>query len=316
MFSTEKYSIQQLIRFAVGLLIGGLSLYFVFRQTDFVAFYKTLKETDFFYIFLALTGFSMGYACRIWRWHAMFQTHTQEQSVYYFGAAYMASIALNNTLPFRAGDVLRVTALARVAGLTRTQSLSSLLAEKLIDLFILLSMLSLTVYFVPEIRKLAEQNDFLYLKDYAVWFFCLLAACPSLLFLFRKKLPIFIRKKLSSFLDIDRKKILIILILSLPVWLFETSLFYAVGKAFSLDFSASFYLFVMTVATLATLIPSTPGYFGTFHFVVFGLLTASGQAETSASAYAFLVHILMWLSTTLTGTLLFFTVIKKYVRNR
>lgn len=316
MFSTDRYSVQQLFKFAVGLLIGALSLYFVFRQTDFVTFYNTLKETNVLYIVLALTGFALGYACRIWRWHAMFQNHKQERSVYYFGSAYMASIALNNTLPFRAGDVLRVTALAKVAGLTRTQSLSSLLAEKLIDLFILLSVLALTVYAVPEIRSAAEQNGLLYLTDYAVWFFCTIAACPVLLFVFRKKLPHTVMKKISSFFLIGRKKVLIVLLLSLPVWFFEASLFYAVGKAFDFDFSVTFYLFVMAVATLATLIPSTPGYFGTFHFVVFGLLTVSGLAESTASAYAFLVHILMWLSTTLTGTLLFFTVIKKYVRNR
>jgi hypothetical protein len=61
--------------------------------------------------------------------------------------------------------------------------------------------------------------------------------------------------------------------------------------------------FAMTTGTLATLIPSSPGYVGTFdYFAMLGLM-AYGAARTAATAHALLVHVILWVPVTAAGGL-------------
>jgi uncharacterized membrane protein YbhN (UPF0104 family) len=57
----------------------------------------------------------------------------------------------------------------------------------------------------------------------------------------------------------------------------------------------------LPVGTLATVIPSTPGYAGTFDFFTARAMTASGNAAAAATAFALLVHVLLWLPPTIAG---------------
>jgi uncharacterized membrane protein YbhN (UPF0104 family) len=68
--------------------------------------------------------------------------------------------------------------------------------------------------------------------------------------------------------------------------------------------------FSMTTATLSTLIPSLPGYIGTFHYFSMQGLMAFGTGADAAAAFAIVVHLLLWLPPTLVG-LIFLSLIWK-----
>ena len=59
--------------------------------------------------------------------------------------------------------------------------------------------------------------------------------------------------------------------------------------------------FACATGTLATLIPSSPGYVGTFdYFAILGMM-AYGAGRAISTAFAMLVHLLLWLPVTLAG---------------
>jgi hypothetical protein len=59
--------------------------------------------------------------------------------------------------------------------------------------------------------------------------------------------------------------------------------------------------FAAATGTLATLIPSSPGYVGTFdYFAILGL-TAFGAHRIAATAFAMVVHLMLWLPVTVVG---------------
>jgi uncharacterized membrane protein YbhN (UPF0104 family) len=60
----------------------------------------------------------------------------------------------------------------------------------------------------------------------------------------------------------------------------------------------------LPVGTLATLIPSAPGYAGTFDFFTAQAMALLGNPIAAATAYALLVHALLWLPATLVGGVL------------
>lgn len=57
----------------------------------------------------------------------------------------------------------------------------------------------------------------------------------------------------------------------------------------------------LPVGTLATVIPSTPGYVGTFDYFTAQSMIAMGNSTPSSVAFAFIVHVVLWLPPTLCG---------------
>ena len=59
--------------------------------------------------------------------------------------------------------------------------------------------------------------------------------------------------------------------------------------------------FAAATGTLATLSPSSPGYIGTFdYFAILGI-TAFGAHRAAATAFAVVVHAMLWLPVTIVG---------------
>ena len=57
----------------------------------------------------------------------------------------------------------------------------------------------------------------------------------------------------------------------------------------------------MGAVNLAGLIPASPGQVGVNEFVVISILTALGIGASVATAYAVVIHIVIWLPITITG---------------
>ena len=80
-------------------------------------------------------------------------------------------------------------------------------------------------------------------------------------------------------------------------------MFALTAMALSLDLPAAVPWLAMSVATLGTLIPSSPGHIGTFDFFALEAVIAYGAQRDLAAAFALLVHVILWLPITLAGGL-------------
>jgi uncharacterized membrane protein YbhN (UPF0104 family) len=92
-----------------------------------------------------------------------------------------------------------------------------------------------------------------------------------------------------------------LVIWSLAAWLAEGGVFWFSGLALSSITTPTAGWLALPVGTLATLIPSTPGYVGTFDFFTVKAMSALGNSTPASTAYALLVHVLLWLPPTLIG---------------
>lgn len=93
------------------------------------------------------------------------------------------------------------------------------------------------------------------------------------------------------------------LLVSMLVWVGEAGLFYFVLLGTGVEGTAIIALLVMSVATLSTLVPSSPGYVGPFHLAAFTAISLVGGTATQAGSYAVIVHLALWLPTTLAGAI-------------
>jgi uncharacterized membrane protein YbhN (UPF0104 family) len=91
-------------------------------------------------------------------------------------------------------------------------------------------------------------------------------------------------------------------LLSILAWLWEGSMMWCVLQALPIEprpLSTSWAATAM--GTLATLIPGTPGHFGTFDFFASAGLIVGGVDRSGATLCAILTHFIMWFAVTLSG---------------
>jgi glycosyltransferase 2 family protein len=95
-----------------------------------------------------------------------------------------------------------------------------------------------------------------------------------------------------------------LLALSALAWVLEGSMYAAVAWSLHATVAPFGPWFAAATGTLATLLPSSPGYVGTFDYFAMLGLTAYGADRSVAAAFALLVHLVLWVPVTVVGGLM------------
>ncbi|MBW1681247.1 MAG: flippase-like domain-containing protein [Deltaproteobacteria bacterium] len=309
----------------LGILISAIFLYVAFRNIDGTRLWSALRSARMDY--LAAAGFLslLQYVIRTWRWGILLEPVERTS----FGARLSANLigfAANFVLPARLGELIRADTLARSAHISTGSTLGTLVVERLFDGFTLLLALLIGLLgtsFPPRWQSLEA--------SLRMTGFVLLGAYLGLiLFLsgFRSRTEFFLNllEKVLFFLPLAfREKILRLtrnfslgLVLpskargiglavfhSLLLWLavlYQIRLVQA-----SMDLSVPFVsaFIVLSMASFGVMIPSAPGFIGTFHLSVqYGLLFYGvGREEALSAAIAW--HAAIFFPTVLAGLFTF-----------
>ena len=314
----QRSRLGRLTKHSIGALITIVCLVVFFRQINLGDVVSALSSFDWKYLILGLASLAIGYAFRILRWSIMLKATGSKADFAACSSPFLGSITLNNVLPFRIGDVVRALVFPASMGISKTTATSSLIIERLIDLITLLACFAIGIFAIRQIEIPSE------LKTLALTLAGI--GCVILLvgFFFSDVLGEFFFKLanrseptqnsgkvyyvlgglLHSFNAMSRPKTLLtMLCVSVVVWVGEAGLFYFILRGTGIDGSPIQALLVMSVATLSTLLPSSPGYVGTFHMAAFTAISLIGGTVIQAGSYAVIVHLALWLPTTLAGAL-------------
>lgn len=123
---------------------------------------------------------------------------------------------------------------------------------------------------------------------------------------FQKPTPRRVMEAIAAFFDamgeLRRPGVLIgVGIATIAAWILEGLVFYAAFQAVGASLTPLGALFVTCTASLATIIPSSPGYIGTFHLAVQQAAQLLGVSLGSATIAAIVVHAALWLLVTGAG---------------
>ncbi|OQK16713.1 lysylphosphatidylglycerol synthetase [Methyloprofundus sedimenti] len=309
----------QMARITLGLVFASFFIWLIAKQVNFAELSSVLANTNPEWIFAALVAFCCGYACRIARWRKMLLQDSPTLSFKNCAGPLLASFAVNNVLPFRSGDVMRAFAFNRQLKTSSGIVLASLFVERLLDLLMVLLMLgaALTMFHL-DFERFAGVGSMMLISLSLLIILVLLFPrlfTPLIRVLnriiiklspgFGYKLAVEINKGLNTLLHLAKKGTMLKLILwSCAAWLSEGMLFWCVAMALlpAIELTQAAWL-ALPVGTLATLIPGTPGYIGTFDYFTIKAMTSLGNTTAASTAYALLVHALLWLPPTLTGGL-------------
>lgn len=300
----------------VGLVLAGIFTWLAMRHIEMIDVAHQLGSALPGMIIAALGVLILGYSVRIARWHMMLAVDSPNLKIRDTVGPFLASFALNNLLPLRAGDLLRTFAFRKQLGCGPTVVLATLLVERLLDLLMVLVLLGAgLIAFGLDASALANIGGMaLVLAALAI---LILLLFPKLfeplvrgliLLLARvapglaEKISMEVQKLFDTLGHLSNGRTMVyLLLLSLVAWLAEGLVFVCAALALPGVTVPSAGWLALPVGTLATLIPSTPGYIGTFDFFVARAMVLAGNDMAPATAHALLTHLLLWLPVTLAG---------------
>jgi hypothetical protein len=305
----------------VGFVLTFVFLYLAVRNIEWSEVWLAFQEANYLYVFPAAAFVLADYMFRSWRWHYILRPTRPIPTRRLFPILIMG-FAANNILPARIGELLRIYLLDSTEGISKSLGLATLVVERVFDGFTLLLLLAVTSLVFP-LTGLAQEMETVFL----VGFGAVLAGL--LLMLFREEwtlrisesilrpLPQGISDRLKGMLASfilglhafrHRSALVRVALISGAVWLCEATAYGVLMRAFNMNFSPSAWVgaavFTLVMINLGILLPSAPGYVGTFQFFTVAALTAFAVPRETALSYSFLAHALQYVL--ITGLGLFF----------
>jgi uncharacterized protein (TIRG00374 family) len=301
---------------AVGLALTLLFLWLALRHIRLEEVAASLRQARAPWVLAALAVFVMGYACRVARWRIMLVAHNPGITFRDCAGPLFASVAANNVLPFRLGDIVRSFGFCRQLGVSQGVAVTTLFVERLLDLVMVLLYLALALA-VFGAGDLVRLGGLVPLAGIAALAGLLLF--PAVF----ERLALHVTTALRRFVpalseglsrEIHRgaetighvsapATMLRLLGWSFLAWTLEGLVFWFCALALPAVTVPSGAWLALPVGTLATIIPSSPGFIGTFDYFVAQAMAHSGDTLAAGAAFAVLVHLLLWLPPTLLGGL-------------
>jgi glycosyltransferase 2 family protein len=302
-FSTKKHW-RIWMRGILGLLFGALFLWLSLRQTSLAEVSGVLSQSHRGWLIGALGCYSVSMAMRIVRWQILLQD-VKSFSFRKVGVALLIGYAANNLLPARLGEIFRADFVGRRHRVSRSAIAASILLERVLDGLVVVSCLILGRAFIPNQPVLLNtlsitgtllfSSIFLLLwllgRGYGVkWLTQFPPAITSRIQSFRKGLSV---RRHSSFSKAVS--------LSLVIWLLEGLALWSVLRAIQVSLAWQQILTILGVTSLSTLIPSAPGYVGTYQYAYAFTLDLFGYEPAQGIAAATAFQVFLFGSVTLIG---------------
>jgi uncharacterized membrane protein YbhN (UPF0104 family) len=231
----------------------------------------------------------------------------------------MTSLAANNILPFRIGDIMRVFTYASDLGASPSVILSTVIFEKLLDIFVLV--LLFVVFMGPGVnphsRIVAESLLAISTAGLLTMLFGARTLAPLLRRLFANipenpkltpklhKIEHWILLALDCIRQIGVFGSLMLLVQSAIIWTCEGMIYVSAARLIGLVVDRIGPWQAVSVANLSYLIPSSPGAIGTFEWAVKTSLVSHGAPEAQSALFGLALHAWLLISVTGAGGLIF-----------
>ncbi|MBI2887142.1 MAG: flippase-like domain-containing protein [Chloroflexi bacterium] len=301
-------------RLWVGLLVTLLFLGLFLRQAQVSRVTDALLQANLLYLLPALPLYFGGVWFRTLRWQHLLTPVRRlgaRQLFRYVVMGYMA----NDLLPMRVGELVRAYLLGQRRGMSRAAILGTVLLERMSDGLTLVAFMAAVALVVPFTGWLEQL-----LKAMAALFFGALLALVLILarrqqslallgWLLRAASPRLARPVavlMASFLEgmgvlQQPGRAAAVAGYAVLAWACEAGIFFSVGVALGLSPMLWLDVLAMSVANLATTLPSSQAGIGPFEYFSAQTLMVFGVDAAVAAAYALLVHAVLIVPVVLLG---------------
>ncbi len=301
-------------KFLVGMLVSLVFLYLAFRKVDYGELWLALKTASYWFIIpnVMLQIFTMW--LRAVRWRYMVNPIKKVRLGRLFSSVMIGFMA-NNVLPARLGEFVRAYSLGTKENVSKSASFATIVVERLFDGFSILFILWATLLLFPFPEWVKKGGNLFLVMNVVMLFFLILleVKTDSTLKFFQFTFRFLPRKLRMKAEDIllkfisglkvfrDPSSLIWILSWSILIWIVTGISNYFIFLAFGLypPIQASFILLV--IVCLGVMLPSSPGFVGTFQFFTIVALARFGYDKNIALPFSIVLHACQYFPVTLLG---------------
>jgi uncharacterized membrane protein YbhN (UPF0104 family) len=243
------------------------------------------------------------------RWHKILElagVHARRLDCYALTTVgYMG----NNVLPARAGEALRVVLLSPRCNASKRTLISSIVAERVLDVIALLTIFVVTVYGVLETSEVLPTDRPLLVTGIGILLF--LGGAVAIWVLRAHRVFERVRNWLRPLADSPRALVstwgLVLLGGTFLLWTIEASVYWTVARAIHMDISISGALYLVALTNFVAALPAAPGSLGTFDAAVAWGAQKLGAAGSVALSYVILIRFVLYVPITVFGLVMLVT---------
>ena len=279
------------LRGVMGLALGALFFWLALRQTSWAQVQTILSQVNNQWLITAMGFYAANIIVRVVRWRSLLW-EVKTLSFGSVGIALVVGYAMNNILPARLGELFRANFTGRRYRVSRSAVIGSIALERTLDGLIVVLSLVLGRIFIREqvvLSSLAIVGSVLFFGIFLV-LWVLSRGSKQNWFV---RLPPAVVLRIQRFRDglagLRGSRLVQVVRLSLIVWLLEGMAHWSVLRAIGVFLNWQQMLSVVGVVNLSTLIPSAPGFVGTYQYAyaftvgLFGYEPAQGVAAATAA---------------------------------
>jgi glycosyltransferase 2 family protein len=300
------------IRAILGIGISVLAVALLLRSVDVGAALAVLSRADLAMVALMVGTVLLDVAARGARWRALLAPIRLIAYPRVLGYTYLGYLA-NNVLPARLGELVRSHALGEGEGVSRTTVLGTVVVERIVDTVIVVALAAIAVVLL-DVGGVASTAVALGAAFVGVLLIGLVVAVVSHRLPGADRMTAMVERFPLVF-ELGRRLREGLAVVSRPgtlaaalgysalAWIFSILTFVVGGRAIGVELSFLEGALLSSGVALATIVPSGPGYLGTFELTAVGIATQFGVGANEAFAMALLVHAMILFVTSVGGAI-------------
>ena len=300
------------LRTIIGVAISGVAIWILAGSVDVPRTVDVLRTANPAWILAMLGGVLLDVAARGARWRALLAPIKRLPYRRVLGYTYLGYLA-NNVLPARLGELVRSHALGEGEGVSRPTVLGTVVVERIVDTVIVVGMAALAVLILGVAGAMSTAvvlgAGFVGLLVVGLIVATVSHRLPGAdrVTAFAEGYPrvLELARRLRDGLAVASKPATLAraLVFSALAWTASIATFMFGGQAVGIELSISQAALMGSGVALATIVPSAPGYVGTFELTAVSVATIFGADPDAAFAMALLVHAMILAVTSVGGVI-------------
>lgn len=320
---------------ALGLVATGVFAWLFARGLEWEEVRREMSGLSVPVLLLAVGFQVLSWLLRIARWWLLLRPGAPGLSFRACAGPFLAGMAVNNVLPLRAGDALRLAGFVRQLQSPALRVAGTLVVERVLDVAVLAGVFFVCLLVAPTAALPPGVVEGLaWLVGAAAAATLAILLFPSLLarlsarssarpesgvgggrfpagrfgrrFPAARRLVERGRRHCADFaeglaLARSRKRMVALAGVSVAAWISEGALFATIAAGLDSGAAPLGPWLALATGTLSTMIPAGPGHLGTFDYFAMVGLAAYGAAPAAAEAFALVVHATLWTTSTVVG---------------
>ncbi|MBW1894655.1 MAG: flippase-like domain-containing protein [Deltaproteobacteria bacterium] len=298
---------QHKVKLSIGILVSALCIYLAFRKVDFSEMLQAFQTANYWYLMPAAGIIFFSHLLRAFRWRYLLDP-IRRLDISDLFSSLIIGYAANTFLPAHLGEFLRAYVLGKNQKISMSPVFATIVVERIIDVFSLLALMLLALFIYPFPEWVIESGYIMLAGTIGLLIFLIFlkkATSPTMQFIsfimkplpepFEHKTKAMLEKFLAGLLPMKRwSDYITVSLLSFIIWICYGFVFFFCLHAFDfvetyhLEWSTSLILLVIT--TIAVVVPSSPGYVGTYHYLCQITLAMFGVSAGPALSFATVVH--------------------------